>query len=174
VTRNGSEGNVAGHVHPTSLKHDVFSNWWRMPHNAPDSLTEDSHLNSESISHLSKWTPTGPLRETLPNTREVVSDEDRHGFNTRAILAEPRDNLRETESVYLLSRLVGGGASLQLTLLCRKFPASVKYTGKIAIAARSFVGSSTERPIPHGFRRTPRSPPVRKNRELTGNDSQGW
>lgn len=83
-----------------------------MPHNAPDSLTEESHVNLESISHLSKWTPTGPLRETLPNTREVVSDEDRHGVNTRVILAEPRDNLRETEKVYLSSRLVGGGGEI--------------------------------------------------------------
>jgi len=34
----------------------------------------------------------------------------------------------------------GGGASLYLILLCRKFPVSVKYIGKIACAARSFAG----------------------------------
>lgn len=79
---------------------------------APDLLAPDSHLNSETASHLSKWTPTSPLRETLPNTREVVSYEERHGAYTRAILAEHRDNLRETENMYLLSRFIGGGGEI--------------------------------------------------------------
>ena len=57
------------------------------------------------------------------------------------VMAELRDNLRETENVSLLSRLVGGGASLQLNPLRRKFPVSEKYTGKIACTARSFAGS---------------------------------
>ena len=72
----------------------------------------DSLVNSESTLHRSKWTPTGPRRETPPHTREVVSNEDRHGEHARAILAEHRDNLRETENVYLLSRLVGGGGEI--------------------------------------------------------------
>ena len=65
---------------------------------------------------------TAPIRETLPNTREVASEHDRHGDHMRAILAEHRDNLRETENVSLLSRLVGGGARLVPTCLCLEFP----------------------------------------------------
>ena len=76
-----------------------------------DSLLNPARTESRT-DRLSKGTATGPLRETPPNTREVVSNEDRHGEHARAILAEHRDNLRETENVYLLSRLVGGGGEI--------------------------------------------------------------
>ena len=72
----------------------------------------NSHVNSQSLLTDVKGTATGPLRETPPNTREVASDEDRDGEHARAILTEHGDNLRETENVSLLSRLVGGGGEI--------------------------------------------------------------
>ena len=72
----------------------------------------NSHVNSQSPLTSIKRDCDRAARETLPNTREVASDEDIHGEHTRAILAEHRDNLRETENVSLLSRLVGGGGEI--------------------------------------------------------------
>ena len=62
---------------------------------------------------------TGPRNGADPK-RVVDSLDVRNGdrarveqrLPARAILVEHRDNLRETENVSLLSRLVGGGASL--------------------------------------------------------------
>ena len=101
------------------------------PRDAPDWLGRDSHTNSESTFTVVKVNSDKPIRETLPKIREVVLDQERHNVHTWAISAEHRDNLRETENVSLLSRLVGGGRSLQLTLLCPKFPVSEKSTGKV-------------------------------------------
>ena len=88
----------------------------------------------------------------------------------RELVVGYRDSLRKTENGNLMSRLVGGGSSLPLTLLCTKFPTSVKDTGKIACAARSFAGSFYGKLHPARLSRDPRKPRVRMNRDLTGND----
>ena len=142
---------------------------WRRPLHAPDLLGGDSHTNSESTFTVVKVNSAKPIRETLPNIREVVLHQDKHHVHTWAISAEHRDNLRETESVSLWSRLVGGGASPELTLLCRKFPVSEKSTGKIVIAVGFSPFVLRKDPSHAAFCRFPGTLRMRKNRELTGN-----
>jgi hypothetical protein len=81
-------------------------------------------LGAEQFPHFLTMVQELP---TLPPKRSNVdlhplspwADADGYGEFARAILAEHRDNLPETENVSLVSRLVGGGASLQPTLLCQ-------------------------------------------------------
>ena len=95
----------------------------------------------------------GRSERPCPITREVASDGDGHGEHARAILAKHRDNLRETENVSLLSRLVGqGGASLEPTCLCLEFPGTGKNTGISGMTEtscfwRSIGGKSHSTPV---------------------------
>lgn len=52
---------------------------------------------------------------------------------------------------YVFSDVDGGGPSLQLTLLYRKFPVSEKSTGKIVIAVGFSPTCSMESRIPYAF-----------------------
>ena len=71
------------------------------------------------------------------------------------------------------SDVVGGGPSLQLTLLCIKFPVSEKSTGKSVISVGFSPLVLRKAPSNAPFDRFPGTPRVRKNRELTGNGLHG-
>jgi len=146
-----------------------------MAHHAPDWLGGRQSYELGVHVTVVKVNSDKPIGETLPKIREVVLEQERHNVHTWAISAEHRDNLRETESVHLWSRLVGGGASPELTLLCRHSLYQRNLQGKSVIAVGFSPTCSTERPIPCAFCRFPGTPRIRKNRELTGNESHwGW
>ena len=58
-----------------------------------------------------------------------------------ANVAGIRAILRHAENTENVSRLVGGGASLEPTRLSQQFPVSGKNTEKIVYSALSFVGT---------------------------------
>ena len=70
-----------------------------------------------------------------------------------ANVAGIRAILRHAENTENVSRLVGGGASLQPTCLCLEFPGTGKNTGKIVYSAPSFMGTFKRMPISSGFPR---------------------